>query len=247
MSLTPAKTDAPAPLTAARQTPGIAGSLLLHGAVLGLGLAFLWQRGGPPEPPLKPVYVDLIAALPLAEHSSAPTAPVRARAPQQIATKGKLAAPRPEGVRPHAPKPYTDPFELKLQQLGRLRNPDSTLTIDTQGNAADTASDGTSGDAAYSVRDAIRAKVLRKWNLDLGELKGRQITLRLNIRLKGDGSIASLSVEEMAAHKRDLVWTDIAISARNAVLLSAPFDLPASLSAKGYSTTLILDPRDTER
>jgi hypothetical protein len=130
--------------------------------------------------------------------------------------------------------------------LAQLRNPDSTLTQNTEGTSPQTAgAAGRLGDLAYSVRDAIRARVLRKWNIDFRRLAGRHIIITLHIILTGSGKLASIRIAREHAHAKDLTWMNIALSARNAVILSAPFKLPAQLRQKGYRFTLTLDPRQT--
>jgi hypothetical protein len=191
------------------------------------------------------VYVEIIPELPLGSHSAAPLA-TPAQKPQEQSTHGLRAAPRPQGVRRNAAKPLTDPFELKLRRLAALRNPDSTLTLKTEGTSPQTAGNaGEVGDLAYSVRDAIRARVLRKWNINFSRLAGRHIVITLHVALTGSGKLSTISIAGERAHAKDLTWMDIALSARNAVILSAPFKLPADLRQKGYRFTLTLDPRQT--
>ncbi|MGC8534026.1 MAG: hypothetical protein ACP5QR_00675 [Rhizomicrobium sp.] len=226
---------------------GWGASLLLHGLGVLFVFAFLTQHTPAPEPPLKPIYIEIIPEVPLGTHSAAPLA-MPAHAPQEQATRGPRAAPHPQGVRRHAAKPLTDPFELKLRRLAQLRNPDSTLILKTEGTSPQTAGNsGETGDLAYSVRDAIRARVLRKWNIDFSRLAGRHIVITLHIALAGSGKLVSIRIAQEHAHAKDLTWMDIALSARNAVILSAPFKLPEQLRQKGYRFTLILDPRQTLR
>lgn len=227
---------------------GAAASLALHGLVLGAVIFFLMHRAAEPEPSVRPVFIDLVPEIPLGERSTAPAAPVRASVPQQKGARGPRAAPKPEGVRPHGDKPFDDPLALQLKNLAKLRSPDSELKLDADGTSGQTASaDGATGEAAYGVRDAIRAAVLRRWNLNLASLGNRDIIIHLRLSLSGNGDIKAIAIEGEALHKKDLAWMDIALSARHAAELSAPFPLPASLRTKGLSFTLDLNPRDTQR
>ncbi|MDE2463435.1 MAG: hypothetical protein KGO02_06960 [Alphaproteobacteria bacterium] len=229
----------------AARLPGWGGSLVLHGLALALIFVFLARHSPTPGPPLKPLYIEIVPEVPLGAHSAAPVS-VPSHLPQFQATHGRRAAPRPQGVRRHGTEPLRDPFELKLRRLAELRNPDSTLSLKTEGTAAQTAGTaGEPGDLTYSVRDAIRARVLRKWNIDFGRLAGRHIIVTLHVSLTGSGRLASISIANERAHAKDLTWMDIALSARNAVILSAPFALPIQLRRKGFSFTITLDPRET--
>ncbi len=235
------------PIPSPRRTNlrGWGASFVLHGLGCFLVVAFLTQHSPKPEAALKPLYVRIIPEIPLGAHSAAPVA-MPAQMPQEQATRGPRAAPRPQGVRRNGSRPLTDPFELKLQRLAQLRNPDSTLTLNTEGTSVQTAGiSGRTGDLAYSVRDAIRARVLRKWNINFTRLAGRHIIITLHVVLTGSGKLASIRIAGEHAHAKDLTWMDIALSARNAVILSAPFKLPAQLRRKGYRFTLTLDPRQT--
>ncbi len=49
---------------------------------------------------------------------------------------------------------------------------------DTQEN---TSNDAPAGDATYSLRDYVRAQVMRRWNLDLDLLGARRIVVALHV------------------------------------------------------------------
>jgi hypothetical protein len=227
-------------------SPGLVGSLLLHGLAALLILFFL-IRGGQQiaQKPSPFVPVDVV---PLGPETSAPPAPRHAVIPQQRASRGPQGSPRPEGVSPHGTKPLPDDLTMKLKNLSKLRAPNSDLKIDNDGTADETASNnGASGAAAYSVKDFIRAQVLRRWSLDLAKIGKRNFAIELHIDVSGRGFVTNVEYVELDRFKTDALYRDIAISARNAVLLSSPIKLPDGQFSDGLSVTLTLNPRDTQR
>jgi hypothetical protein len=225
---------------------GLVGSLLLHGLAAVLILFFLIRSEQQiVRKPSPYVPVDVV---PLGPETTAPPAPKHALMPEQRASQGPKGSPKPEGVSPHGAKPLPDELTLKLKNLSKLRAPDSDLKIDNDGTANETASsDGASGAAAYSVKDFIRAQVLRRWSLDLGRLGKRNFVIPLHIELSGRGFVTDVEFVEQQRFKTDALYRDIAISARNAVLLSSPIKLPDGQFSDGLSVTLYLNPRDTQR
>jgi hypothetical protein len=227
-------------------SPGLVGSFLLHGLVALLIVFFLIrgeQNIATKQTPFVPVDV-----IPLGPETTAPPAPKHAVIPQQRGSKGPLGSPKPEGVSPHGTKPLPDDLTMKLKNLSKLRAPDSDLKIDNDGTANDTASDGgAAGAAAYSVRDYIRAQVLRRWSLDLAKLGKRSMVIPLHIDVSGQGFVTNVEFVELDRFKTDALYRDIAISARNAVLLSSPIKLPDGQFSNGLSVTLYLNPHDTQR
>jgi hypothetical protein len=231
----------------AEVSPGVAGSLLLHGLAL-LLILFLFMRQAQQivrkQAPFVPV--DIVQ---LGDETTAPPAPVHAPVPQQKAMKGPAAAPKPEAYAPNRTKAPRDELEVQLKNLARLRQPDSDLKIEN-GASNDTAT--TNGAApgaaiAYSVRDYIRAQILRRWVFDFSTLGGRNITIPLRVSLTGRGVVIIAEITDRKRYVTDKVFRDVALSARNAVLLSAPFKLPAGAPRDGIDFTLELNPRDTLR
>jgi hypothetical protein len=227
-------------------SPGVLGSLLLHGLAALLLLFFLIR--GEEQIAQKPTPFVPVDVIPLGPETTAPPAPQHSVIPQQRASRGPQGSPKPEGMSLHGTKPLPDELTLKLKSLSKLRAPQSDLKIDNEGTADQTASDGgASGPAAYSVKDYIRAQVLRRWSLDLGKLGKRNFPIALHIDLSGRGFVTGVTFVELQRFKTDALYRDIAISARNAVLLSSPIKLPEGQFSNGLSVTLMLNPRDTQR
>jgi hypothetical protein len=227
-------------------SPGVLGSLLLHGIAALLILFFLIR--GERQIAQKPSPFVPVDVVPLGPETTAPPAPRHAVVPQQRASRGPQGSPKPEGVKPHGTKPLPDDLTMKLKNLSKLRAPDSDLKIDNDGTADETASNnGASGAAAYSVKDFIRAQVLRRWSLDLAKLGKRNFAIQLHIDVSGRGFVTNVEYVEMDRFKTDALYRDIAISARNAVLLSSPIKLPDGRFSDGLSVVLDLNPRDAQR
>ncbi|HEY5337072.1 MAG TPA: hypothetical protein VIJ85_02620 [Rhizomicrobium sp.] len=230
----------------AELSPGLLGSLLMHGGAL-LLIIFLFIRGAhevqQKQSPFLPVDV-----VPLGPETTAPPTAQHSVVPQQRASRGPQGSPKPEGSAPNKTKPLPDELELKLKNLSKLRAPNSDLRIENDGTSDTTASnDGAPGNAAYAVKDFIRAQVLRRWSLDLGKLAGRNFVIALHVDLSAQGFVTSVAFEDPQRFKSDALYRDIAISARNAVLLSSPIKLPDGQFSDGLSVTLNLNPRDTQR
>jgi hypothetical protein len=229
------------------QSPGIAGSLLLHGIALAL-ILFLFIRGAQQisqkQPPFLPV--DVVQ---LGDETTAPPAPNHAPVPQQKAMKGPAGAPKPEAYAPNRTKQPKDALEVQLRNLSRLRQPDSDLKIENGASADMATTNGAQAGAAtvYSVRDYIRAQILRRWVFDFSTLGNRNISIPLRVSLTGRGVVIVAEIMDHHRYMTDKVFRDVALSARNAVLLSAPFKLPTGAPKDGIDFTLDLNPRDTLR
>ena len=74
------------------------------------------------------------------------------------------------------------------------------------------------------------------------KLGGRIFVIPIRVVMKRDGTVVSAEVVE----KHDRLYRDIAISARNAVLLSSPILMPPGDFPATMHFTIILDPRDTQ-
>ena len=225
--------------------PGIAGSLLLHGIALLSILLLIIHNGehvAEKQPPFVPV--DVVQ---LGDQTTAPPSPIHAAIPQQKAMKGPSGAPKPQAYAPNRTRAPRDELEVQLKNLSKLRRPDSDLKIEN-GAAADSAT--TNGAApgavtAYSVRDYIRAQILRRWVFDFSELGNRNVSIPLRVALTGRGVVIAVEILNHDRFVKDRIYRDVALSARNAVLLSAPFRLPDGAPRDGIDFTLDLNPRDT--
>ncbi|MEI9889003.1 MAG: hypothetical protein WDN08_21375 [Rhizomicrobium sp.] len=231
---------------------GLAASLLLHGLFALLVLLLILRGTAPPQVP--PSHVVPIEVVQVGEETTSPPQPLKAKIPQPVTPRAPPHAPaaanRPQGISPRGTKPVDD-LETRLRALAHLRQPQSNLLpLDTP-RAADTpasSSDAAPGAvAAYAVRDLIRAQVLRKWNFDVAALGRGSFVVGLRIVVLRNGRVAKAEILDRERYTRDALYRDIALSARNAVLLSSPLTLPAGAFGDSIDVTLNLNPRDTLR
>jgi hypothetical protein len=251
-------------VVALAKRPGLAVSLAIHG-VIAFFLIFQMNAARLPTPPLA-VPVDLVQ---LAEETIAPAQPRNpdlparpqaARRQQQASLTPPKAPPARAIERPAIPNPPAetpapeqprDELETKLQGLANLKQPSTDpRLLNGAGSAGLTANgNGAPGPyAAYSVKDYIRAQVERRWNLNTEELGARNFIIPIHVVLAADGTVTKAEIVDRQRYTADVAYRSIAISARNAVLLSSPFALPSGQTFGGGGTvdmTLELNPRDT--
>ncbi|HUO87632.1 MAG TPA: hypothetical protein VMU08_00545 [Rhizomicrobium sp.] len=230
---------------------GLAGSLALH-ALFALIVLLVMLRSAvqPPIPPSRFVPVDVVR---LGEETVSPPAPLKARIPQPITPRRSphepASANRPEGTSATGTKPVDD-LETRLRALARLKQPESNVKpLDTPAaNEAASSNDAAPGAmAAYAVRDLIRAQVERKWNFNVTELGAGSFVVALRIVVLRNGTVAKAEILDRERYTRDALYRDVALSARNAVLLSSPLTLPNGAFGERIEVTLNLNPRDTLR
>lgn len=237
--------------------PGVIGSLLLHAAVLGL---LLYQIGAPPiEVPVIPVDVVQLAeeTASVAREPDAPTAPGANSSPRlaSVVPPRPTQPPRAQPVPPTAAAPPSteqpapdalppapvDQLQSQLEALAKLR-------IQNSGGPAPSGTGLPDGpQSGYRVEDLVRAQVLRRWNLRLDELGESELTVRIHVVLEADGTVATAEIVDTASVSGDKVYRSIALSARNAVLLSSPLTLPTGTTAEMRDMTLSFNTRDTLR
>jgi hypothetical protein len=236
----------------ARDTgPGFASALFLHGFIVALIILMHMPIGSAPErSPLRIVPIDVVS---FSEATTSPPAVVRSALPQQkrvpTARQEEANPVRSEGVAPNRTNPVPlDNLAAKLRALARLRQPESApAVIDNSGQSdvTSTSDDAVAGDnAAYSVRDFVRQQVVRHWSLDLHLLGARRFRIAIHVVMTRTGRIEKAEIVDMQRYRVDPIFRDVALSARNAVLLSSPVPLPAGNYAEVMSMTLNFDPHD---
>jgi hypothetical protein len=152
-------------------------------------------------------------------------------------------------VAPKKTAPAVDELQAKLRSLARLRQPETTFAplVESPNSDTDSSSDDavTGDQALYSVRDFIRAAVVRRWSLNLAMLGARNYKVRVHVQMTRKGVVTLAEIIDQQRFKTDATYREIALSARNAVLLSSPFALPPGDYHDGMDMVLSLNPRDT--
>lgn len=236
----------------ARDTgPGFASALFLHGFVVALIIVLHMPIGSAPSTnPLRIVPVDVVQ---LGEQTASPPAELKSVLPQQKhvpARRQEEANPvTPEGTSERGTQPLPlDNLEAKLRALARLRQPETASNVIANAGQSDvtsTSDDATAGNrAAYSVRDFVRQQVARHWSLDLKTLGERRFLIAIHVVMTRTGRIEKAEIVDKQRYRTDPVFRDIALSARNAVLLSSPVPLPVGNYADVMDMTLTFNPRD---
>jgi hypothetical protein len=227
---------------------GLAFSVILH------GLALLWllvvgpygTQGSVGGLRIVPVEVELIS-----EDTTPPAERRVAALPQPSLAQQPSFTPTPVDVAPEKTQPLADELETKLQALAKLRQPESVTPSEQNGsggpNMVATNDDVTSGrQGLYSVKDFILAQVERRWNLDLATLGNNQFSVPIHVEITSGGVVLKAEIVD-TARSTDPAYREIAVSARNAVLLSSPLSLPAGHYQGVMDMVLYLNPRDTLR
>jgi hypothetical protein len=228
--------------------PGLAGSALMHGLVLLLLLVTFRPIAPAKQEALRSVLVDIVH---LGEETTSPPAKQKAAAPAQEASarQAPVAHSPREAVQPRAAKPIDD-LDNRLNALSKLRAPETdTQPLTGAGDArTDAESDATpGGEAAYALRDYVRAQVMRRWNLDLALLGRGKWNIALHVVMKASGKITQAEVVDKHRYATDAVFRQVAMSAKNAVILSSPILLPAGNYPAETDMTIVLNPRDAMR
>jgi len=201
-------------------------SVALHGIVL---LPLVLERRDAATINVVPVEIVM-----LADQTAEPEQASEA----QVGTTTPAAGPL-GGSPADAPR---DEFESKLERLAKLRYPGP------EARTRDRASPSPASDNARSnVSDFIRSQVERRWSLDLAPLGNRTFSVLIRIEMTGAGVVTRADIVRDTRLAADKTYQDVARSARNAVLLSSPFVLPAGHYADLTELNLRLDTRDALR
>jgi hypothetical protein len=214
-------------------------SLLLH-ALLALAAALLVWRPAPEQAPLSALLVDIIS-MPNARPGQGATpgsGPTESPLPPPRTRQTAGATPRTKGVRPKGVTPSDDPMTARLHALSRLHQPG-----DATGHAITTGDTGNgSGQGAYTLKDFVRAQILRRWLPDFSLPGARGMSVSLRIRLSANGAITNVVMMDTARMQTDAAFRDMALSARDAAILSSPLHLPPGHYPQSQALTIELNP-----
>jgi hypothetical protein len=230
-----------------RNAPGLAVSALLH-ALAALLLLFIIRH--PSQVAETATHILPVDIVHLGADTESPAAEHKSVVPKEASPRpGQSSSLSPAGISHDKTKPLPeDAFDAKLHALAQLRQPNAKLQpLENTGTDDETAGQATGNHASYSLRDFVRAQVLRHWNLDYSVLGDRRFTVPVRVEMTSRGVIASAKIMDQAKYAEDAIYREIALSARNAVLLSSPIPLPPGNYQAVMNFVLDLNPRDTNR
>jgi hypothetical protein len=220
----------------------IVGSAILHALILPPLL--LSTRPGQPA-----VIIPLDIVV-LADQTAGPQQPDSAIVPLQEAGAPATPTAPPVGVTPSRKPP--DELDIKLHALAELRQPsvDTHLSKKDLGLARQSAMSEEAEPGSYptyAVRDFIRAQVERRWGLDLRTLGDSNYSVLIRVEMTSTGAVTKAEIADTARFNSDTTYRAIALSARNAVLLSSPFVLPGGPYSDRMVFTLSLNTKEALR
>jgi hypothetical protein len=225
---------------------GLLFSAILHGVVLLLVLVvgIFGSEGSEGGLEIVPVEVELI------QQSQPAPAEQQAPALPQPNSAQSPSDPTPDGAA-HLTEPVKDELQAKLEALAKFRQPD-VLTPNRENGAArpdrmaahDDITSGLQG--PFSVKDYIRAQVERRWNFDLANLGSNDFAVPIHVEITNAGVVLKADIVD-SPRTNDPRYREVAVSARNAVLLSSPISLPAGDYDHVMDMVLDLNPRDALR
>jgi hypothetical protein len=102
-----------------------------------------------------------------------------------------------------------------------------------------------SGSARYDAKDFIRAQIERRWVPDLSGSPGRYV-VAVHVTIDRDGTVRAAEIVDNSRGS-DPAYRALAMSARNAVLLSSPLALPPGRYEEVRDVVLEFDPRKVSR
>lgn len=221
---------------------GLFGSVLLHGVgFLLITVLMLDRREASTEPQMVPVEIVY-----LERNHGPPGQGQPAPAVRRAAHPRDAVSVSPRRVSPAGLKPPADVLEAKLRSLSKARMPTSPAPSTAEN--ADSSNNGAIGQGGhYTLRDYIRAQVERRWSLDVQKPGNLTMVVNILIEITANGTITKAEIVDPERAAVDKAYRDLAISARNAVLLSSPITLPPGQYKPITQLTLDLDPKKTLR
>ena len=95
-----------------------------------------------------------------------------------------------------------------------------------------------------AIKDFLRDQIEHHWSPDLAILHGRDISVLIRIALTNAGVITKAEVVNGSGLGIDPVYDEIALSARDAALLSSPLTMPTGHYAESMNVILSLNTRE---
>ena len=150
------------------------------------------------------------------------------------------------------PPPPTQDLNARLQSLTTQQQLQASRPRNDwqQADAGSSTVDASSANAAlgqqatYSVRDFIRAQIERHWYMDKGTLAASDFVVSIHITLNRNGKVLEAVILSDPSYTTNAMHRQLAFSARAAVWLSSPLQLPPGAYDLVKDMTLRFNPRD---
>lgn len=233
----------------------VGGSAALH---LLIALLIIFALPGlMAPPPAEEVVLPLnLVQLGGATIPSAPEKTVgqRAEAPPEAPQAEPPKPDRPVEIRPQKKPPSLDDVNTLVRLVEKLHQPAPAVpdappqsrtgpsTLTAANNNAELGRPGT-----FSVKDFLRAQIERYWEFDVRKLGAADVVVSIHMVIERDGRVTSADIVADPRYTSDPTYRELADSARRAVLIASPLQLPPGPRDAFRDMTLSFSPRDTGR
>jgi len=250
-----------------RPAPALIGSVLVHAAVIGAVLFAMMFDGGRPPPqivnavpvsivsseivlggpadaPSEEPAVDAAAAPPVEAPEPPPPTPTPVPTPRP---PERTVAPRPT-PRPTPPPPPANPPPAKKRETPRPREETldlGKLAAERRNNSPrrDTRppsgqqSSGTAGQTSGPVITAMFEQVYPNWTPPCQTPGAEDLRIQMDVTLDARGRITDGPT--LVGARNESVWRAVAAGAMQAVVRTAPFDVPPGFTGGEYRATFL--------
>ena len=246
-----------------RPGPALIGSVVVHAAIIGAVLLALTATGdrperqiistipvsilsedmvlaGPADAPSEDPAVDSAAAPPLEAPEPPPPTPAPVPTPRP---PEKAPTPRPTPRTTPPPRPSTPPPAKKRETPRPREEPRldlGALAADRPNRSPNRApsrpsgqqSSGTAGQTSGPVITAMFNQVYQNWNPPCQTPGAADLRIQMDVTLDARGRITDGPT--LVGARNDPVWRAVAAGAMQALVRTAPFDVPAGFTGGEY-------------
>jgi outer membrane biosynthesis protein TonB len=226
---------------------GLIVSVALHALALSAIILVLGLAADRDDAPIV-VPVNIVE---LGPRTVSPTEPVKAEVPEQTAAPPSSPDAKPIDLSARQKQPPPDDLEIKLRKLAQLREPMVDVDLARKGEGLSRASamrqDAALGPEA-KIKDFLRDQIEHHWSPDLASLHGRNVSVPILVAITTKtGVVTRAEIVNNPQAGFDSGYDEIAVSARNAALLSSPLTLPPGHYPESMQVILTLNTADALR
>lgn len=250
-----------------RPAPALIGSVLVHAAVIGAVLLAMMFNGGPPQrqivnavpvsivssqmvlagpadAPSEDPAVDTASAPPVEAPEPPPPTPTPVptpRPPEKAVTPRPTPRPvpprrpstPPPAERRETPRPREETLDLGKLAAERRNNSPRRDTRPPSGQQAG----GTAGQTSGPVITAMFEQVYPNWTPPCQTPGAEDLRIQMDVTLDSRGRITDGPT--LVGARNESVWRAVAAGAMQAVVRTAPFDVPAGFTGGEYRATFL--------